>query len=56
MITYIRTDGLQMSKEALEDIRSAVQDLHGDEYLPAQPRVYKCAVLSGMPVHIQAAC
>jgi len=44
MITYMRTDGLQMSAEALEDIRSTVQSLHGKDYLPAQPRVYRCAV------------
>lgn len=39
----MRTDGLQMSAEALEDIRSTVQFLYGNDYLPAQPRVYKCA-------------
>lgn len=41
MITYMRTDGLQMSAEAVEEIRSAVQDMHGKDYLPPQPRTYK---------------
>lgn len=53
MITYMRTDGLQISSEAVQDIRSTVQDLHGQEYLPAKPRMYKCAAL---PVCRQAAC
>ena len=49
----MRTDGLQMSNEAVQDIRSTVQDVHGEEYLPDKPRMYKCAVFSCMPVHIK---
>ena len=37
----MRTDGLQMSAEAVQEIRSTVQDMHGADYLPAQPRTYK---------------
>ena len=41
LITYMRTDGLQMSAEAVQEIRTTVQDMLGPEYLPAQPRTYK---------------
>jgi DNA topoisomerase-1 len=44
MITYMRTDGLQMSAEAVQDIRSTVERLLGRQYLPAAPRAYKCAL------------
>ena len=43
MITYMRTDGLQMSAEAVQEVRSTVERLLGPQYLPAAPRVYKCA-------------
>ena len=43
MITYMRTDGLQMSAEAVEEIRATVQGLLGPQYLPKAPRAYKCA-------------
>ena len=43
MITYMRTDGLQMSAEAVEEMRATVQALLGPRYLPKAPRAYKCA-------------
>ncbi|EIE25778.1 DNA topoisomerase I [Coccomyxa subellipsoidea C-169] len=51
MITYMRTDGLQMSAEAVQEIRSAVQDMHGKEYLPAQPRIYKSKAKNAQEAH-----
>ena len=38
----MRTDGLQMSAEAIQEIRVTVQGMLGPEYLPAEPRIYKC--------------
>ncbi|BDA43988.1 DNA topoisomerase 1 [Coccomyxa sp. Obi] len=51
IITYMRTDGLQMSNEAVQDIRSTVQDLHGEEYLPAQPHMYKSKAKNAQEAH-----
>ena len=34
LITYMRTDGTQISKEAISDFRSFINNEHGKEYLP----------------------
>ena len=44
LITYMRTDGLQMSEEALVEIRGAVAATYGQDFIPAAPRIYKYAV------------
>lgn len=41
LITYMRTDGLQMATSAISDIRQVVDRLHGSSYLPDSPRTYK---------------
>lgn len=41
LITYMRTDGLQMASEAVSAIRSTVQRTFGDEFVPQSPHVYK---------------
>src|SRR5690606_22362417 len=38
LITYMRTDGVQMAPEALEGARSAIASEFGGEYLPESPR------------------
>ncbi len=40
-ITYMRTDSTNLSTQAIEAARQRVRALYGDEYLPAQPRMYK---------------
>jgi DNA topoisomerase-1 len=37
LITYMRTDGVQMAREAITAIRGHVGDTFGKEYLPAAP-------------------
>ncbi|MEG4274759.1 MULTISPECIES: type I DNA topoisomerase [unclassified Microcoleus] len=39
-ITYMRTDSVHLSEQALEAARSCVQQLYGSEYLSPQPRKY----------------
>ncbi|WP_342608497.1 type I DNA topoisomerase [Vibrio tritonius] len=39
-ITYMRTDSTNLSKEAVEAVRSFIQDEFGDNYLPSKPNVY----------------
>ncbi len=40
-ITYMRTDAVFLSQQAIQSSRKAIQSLYGKEYLPAQPRIYK---------------
>lgn len=40
VITYMRTDSLNLAKEALENAREHIKANFGDKYLPAKPCVY----------------
>jgi len=50
-ITYMRTDSLTLSGEALGAARRQVEDLYGAEYLPDQPRVYRSKSKSAQEAH-----
>ena len=39
-ITYMRTDSVHLSEQAIAAARSCVQELYGSEYLSPQPRKY----------------
>ena len=41
LVTYIRTDSVRISDEALTDLRAYIPERFGNEYLPEQPNVYK---------------
>ena len=41
LITYMRTDGTQISNEAISDFRTLINKEHGKEYLPQNPNSYK---------------
>lgn len=41
LVTYIRTDSVRVSDEALSAAREFIADQYGDSYLPAEPNVYK---------------
>ncbi len=41
LITYMRTDSLRLSDEALSSVRSFIQGRYGGAYCPQAPRVYK---------------
>jgi DNA topoisomerase-1 len=43
LITYMRTDSVRLSDDALTEIRAYVGQRYGNEYLPAEPVVYKVA-------------
>ncbi len=40
LITYMRTDGTQISNEAISDFRKFIDKEHGKEYLPENPNSY----------------
>ena len=41
LVTYIRTDSVRLSDEAIADIRSYIPEKYGKEYLPEHPVEYK---------------
>ena len=41
LITYMRTDSVRVSTEAIQQVRGWIKDRFGDSYLPAKPNVYK---------------
>jgi DNA topoisomerase-1 len=50
-ITYMRTDSVTLSEEALSAARSQVRELYGDRYLPDAPRVYRGKVKNAQEAH-----
>jgi DNA topoisomerase-1 len=51
LITYMRTDGVQMSAEAITTMRGVIASNHGDRYLPNSPRVYKTKAKNAQEAH-----
>jgi DNA topoisomerase I len=41
LITYMRTDSVKLSDQALDEVRTFIPDKYGKEYLPAKPNFYK---------------
>ena len=51
LITYMRTDGLQMAQEAIIGIRDHVKESFGRDYLPATPREYVSKAKNAQEAH-----
>jgi len=51
LITYMRTDGVQMAQEAIHGIRDHVKDSFGPVYLPAAPREYTSKAKNAQEAH-----
>ncbi len=51
LITYMRTDGIDMAPEAVTDARGAIQSKFGDKYLPDSPRMYKNKAKNAQEAH-----
>ncbi|MEO0400190.1 MAG: type I DNA topoisomerase [Pseudomonadota bacterium] len=51
LITYMRTDGVDMAPEALGNLRHTIQDEFGDAYLPKSPRLYKTKQKNAQEAH-----
>jgi DNA topoisomerase I len=43
LITYMRTDSVRLSDDAVAEARAYIQSRYGDAFLPAEPVVYKVA-------------
>jgi len=50
-ITYMRTDSVNLSSEAIKGSRNAIKSLFGAEYLPKTPPIYKSKVKNAQEAH-----
>lgn len=51
LITYMRTDGVQMAPEAIAAARAAVGKEFGERYLPEKPRYYSAKAKNAQEAH-----
>ena len=51
LISYMRTDGVQMAREAIAAIRQHVGEEYGADYLPAAPREYSSKAKNAQEAH-----
>ncbi len=51
LITYMRTDGVDMAPEAIAGTRRVIGELHGDRYLPQVPRKYTVKAKNAQEAH-----
>ena len=51
LITYMRTDGIDLAPEAINDIRAMLGKNYGKEYVPAAPREYHNKAKNAQEAH-----
>ncbi|GEP08553.1 type I DNA topoisomerase [Methylobacterium gnaphalii] len=51
LITYMRTDGVDMAPEAIRDARSVIGREYGDRYVPDVPRKYSVKAKNAQEAH-----
>ena len=51
LITYMRTDSINLSAEAVNKIRSVIDEKYGKEFIPSKPRVYNTKVKNAQEAH-----
>ena len=51
LITYMRTDSVNLANEAVQDIRAVISQMYGAEALPDAPRVYKTKSKNAQEAH-----
>jgi DNA topoisomerase I len=51
LITYMRTDGVQMAPEAIDAARAAIVDQFGARYCPEKPRFYSTKAKNAQEAH-----
>lgn len=50
-ITYMRTDSVHLSNDALSDLRGQIKDKYGAEYLPEKPNFFKTKSKNAQEAH-----
>ncbi|MDP1962572.1 MAG: type I DNA topoisomerase, partial [Reyranella sp.] len=51
LITYMRTDGVQLAPEAIGQTRRLIETKYGQSYVPASPRVYASKAKNAQEAH-----
>ena len=51
LITYMRTDGVQIANEAITEVRSVIQSDYGARYVPSSPRRYETKAKNAQEAH-----
>ncbi|MCT4655367.1 MAG: type I DNA topoisomerase [Cohaesibacter sp.] len=51
LITYMRTDGVQIAPEAVAPIRGAIENEFGKDYVPEKPRYYSSKAKNAQEAH-----
>ncbi|VAW07272.1 DNA topoisomerase I [hydrothermal vent metagenome] len=51
LITYMRTDGVNIAKEAIFSCRDVITSEYGENYVPAKPRFYKSKAKNTQEAH-----
>ena len=51
LITYMRTDGIDMAPEAVSQAREAIAARYGADYVPSSPRIYKNKAKNAQEAH-----
>ena len=51
LITYMRTDGIGISAEIVNEIRSLISEEFGENYLPESPKIYKSKAVNAQEAH-----
>lgn len=51
LITYLRTDGVQIAPEGIAEARDVIKNKYDDNYLPAKPLVYTAKAKNAQEAH-----
>ena len=51
LITYMRTDSVNLAQEAVDEIRAYIKDKYGADNLPKEPRVFKTKSKNAQEAH-----
>lgn len=51
LITYMRTDSINMSNDAIQACRKVIESKYGKDYLPESPRAYKSKAKNAQEAH-----
>lgn len=51
LITYMRTDSVNLSEQALNDAKQTIQKLYGREYVLSEPRLFKTKAKGAQEAH-----
>jgi DNA topoisomerase-1 len=51
LITYMRTDGVQVSQDAMQEARALIASDFGENYLPSSPRIYSSKAKNAQEAH-----